>query len=579
MHMKKFKGISVFPGIAIGPAFVYSTELPPIPRYYLQDHHVEEELQRFRGAVERAVEEIERIKEGQQGETVKILDSHLLMLRDPEFTGSVERDVAESKRNVEWILLETTESYVERLKDADDDYLRERIYDIRDIANRILNHLLYRERILLSDLQEEVILVCHDLLPSEAIQMNKRMVKGIAMDAGGRTSHTAILARAFEIPSVLGLSEISRQVKSGQTLIVDGRDGVVIVDPTPEVMEQYQQRMREVEEQAIQLLSLNEVPGETRDGKRIFLRANIEVPEEVESVLAHGADGIGLFRTEFLFMHSRHLPTEEEQYAAYREVIEQMGDREVIIRTLDLGGEKVIPRLYDAHDEHNPILGWRAIRFCLANPHIFKIQLRAILRASIYGKVSIMFPLISSQEEVVMGLEILDQVKEELEREGIPFERDIPVGAMIEVPAAALTADILAQKVDFFSIGTNDLIQYTLATDRGNERVAYLYQPFHPAVLRLIQMTVDHAHQAGIPVGMCGEMAGDPLATFVLIGLGLDELSMSPASIPEVKRLVRSTSVAECEEFVGAILQLKSHREVERVVREKMEELGHVGAN
>ncbi|MEM5947946.1 phosphoenolpyruvate--protein phosphotransferase [Spirochaetia bacterium 38H-sp] len=577
--MKKFKGISVFPGIVIGEAFVYDSAPPPVPRYFVRDEHVDKEINRYKEAVVRAKREIESLKDSHgDEETMGILDSHLLMLDDPEFSTSIEASLRDEQKNVEWVILDVSERYIKKLIAMDNEYFRDRVHDLRDVSNRLINHLLYRERLSLADVSREVVLVCHDLMPSEAIQMNKRYIRGIAMDAGGRTSHTAILARAFEIPAVLGLASITENVSSGQTVILDGTAGEIIVDPTDDVLAEYGRKMREFEEYTVDLLSLNELPAETKDGKRIFLKANIEVPDEIDSVIAHGADGVGLFRTEFLFMFSGRLPDEDKQYAAYRRVLESMKNKNVIIRTLDLGGDKVLAGVIDNLDEHNPILGWRAIRFCLSNVDIFKTQLRALLRASVYGNLSIMFPLVSSQQELLDALSILDDVKAELDAKSIPYDKNLRVGVMIEVPAAALTADILAQKVDFFSIGTNDLIQYTLAIDRGNEKVAYLYQPFNMGVLRLIRMTVEHAHRVGIPVSMCGEMAGDPLATLLLLGLGLDELSMSPASIPEIKKLIRSVSLNECEELAGTVLSMTNTGDVLRFVEKKMKELGVYGS-
>ena len=406
-----------------------------------------------------------------------------------------------------------------------------------------------------------------DLLPSDALAMNSRMVKGIAMDAGGKTSHTAILARAFEIPAVLGLSSITRVARTGDKIIVDGNRGKVVVDPDEETLKRYGAIQKEWQKREVQLATLNTLPAETRDGKLIYLQANIEVPEETDSLLAHGADGIGLYRSEFLFMQPGGVSTEEQQYKSYASVVDALGGRPVTIRTLDVGGDKAIPG-FEQHNEKNPILGWRAVRFCLARTGLFKSQLRALLRASAHseGSLRIMFPMISGVEELEKVLTVLEEAKDECRAKGQPFDEDISVGIMIEVPSAALTTDILARKVDFFSIGTNDLIQYTIAVDRGNERIAYLYEPFHPGVLRLIKMVVDNAHAAGIPVSMCGEMAGDPMATVILLGLGLDMYSMSSFSIPEVKQIIRSISMIEAEELVGEIMEMKSYDEIDQYV-------------
>jgi phosphotransferase system enzyme I (PtsI) len=415
------------------------------------------------------------------------------------------------------------------------------------------------------------VLVTHNLMPSDTLGLDRKLVLGIAADAGGKTSHTAILARAGEIPAVLGLSDISRCVHTGDEVIVDGNSGTVIVAPDEETRALYDERRREWERTYLMLKEQRDLPAETVDGKRLSIEANIEVPEEAAGVLAHGADGIGLFRSEFLFMQPNRFPTEDEQLAAYTMVLKAVGGRTVTIRTLDLGGDKVMPGYHLAPDS-NPLLGWRAIRFCLARPEVLKTQLRALLRASVHGSLRIMYPLISGPGELDRIAEIMAEVKGDLTREGLPFRADVPTGIMIEVPSAAVTSDILAARADFFSIGTNDLIQYTLAVDRGNEKVAYLYEPFHPGVLRLIRMTIENGHARGIPVGMCGELAGDPLATVVLIGLGLDSFSMGPIGIPLIKRIVRSVGSMEAEAFVRSLTPMKSGREIEHAVRGWMED-------
>jgi phosphotransferase system enzyme I (PtsI) len=572
--MLEFHGISASPGIAIGTAFVYLEENPRVPKYQVELEEVTSELERFRTAVHRAKEELEDIRnkaaESESGENAGFLDSHLMMLEDPEFHSDVESRLNDEQMNVEWILYKAIQELIDRLDSTEDDYLRERTADIRDVSKRVLNHLMHTERISLADLESEVILVAHDLLPSDAVSMNKRVILGIVTDAGGKTSHTAILARSFEIPAVLGLSTISKHVQHGQTIIVDGNRGKVIVTPDEDTYQEYLRVQREWRRHEIQLMDLNELPAETQDGKLIQLMANIEVPEEVDAVLTHGTDGIGLYRSEFLFLRPQGLPSEDEQYEAYAHVLKAIQGRAVTIRTLDVGGDKVVPEL-GGFKERNPILGWRAIRFCLARPDLFKQQLRALLRASVHGRLRIMFPMISGIEELNQALEVLEEVKADLREREVPFDENVPAGIMIEVPSAAMTADILARRADFFSIGTNDLIQYTIAVDRGNERIAYLYEPFHPGVLRLLRMIVESAHGAGISVGMCGEMAGDPLASVVLLGLGLDEFSMSASVVPEVKRIIRSVSMSEAEEIVGTVMDMRSYDEVDKYVQNLME--------
>ncbi len=556
----------VSPGIAIGRAYVYAEQKYSIPRYDISADQVIYEAERFLDAVQKAGAEIEAlIKETStavgDGEN-SFLNAHLLMLNDPEFHERVNENLKQNKQNVEWILLKVAGEIAARLDSLTDEYLRERGDDIYDVSQRIISQLLCIQKISLADLDEESIVVAHNLLPSDAVTMNKQKVIGIATDVGGKTSHTAILARSFEIPAVLGLSNITQYVQTGDELIVDGTKGLVIVKPDKREIKKYYNTLAEWHKHELQLLNLNKLPAETRDGKMISLEANIEIPEEVESVIAHGADGIGLYRSEFLFIRPNRFPTEEEQFQAYRSVLESVKGKSVTIRTVDLGGDKVIPG-FNGINESNPILGWRAVRFCLSRPDIFKAQLRAMLRSSVYGNLKIMFPMISGIEELESILTLLEETKDELKGRDVPFNNDIPVGIMIEVPSAAFTSDILARQVDFVSIGTNDLIQYTIAVDRENERIAYLYEPFHPAVLRLIKLIVDNCHENGIPVGMCGEMAGDLNAAVILIGLGLDELSMSPIVIPEIKKIIRSITIAEAEEVVGTIMAMKSFREID----------------
>ena len=572
--METITGISAAPGIAIGRVFIYSHDTPAIPRYEIAEEDVAREMERFQEAAANAHEELEELKRSGGGEIndeqLQILDSHLLMVQDPDFHEKVHDGIVESLMNVEWVLYESVQRLLDRLNSSESEELKERSSDLHDVTNRVLSHLMKRERYSLADLDHEVVLVAHDLLPSDAIAMRKRMVLGIATDAGGRTSHTAILARSFEIPSVLGLSYVSRMAENDELIIVDGNHGKVVLDPDEETLARYERESQEWQRHEVQLMRLHDLPAETRDGKLIELKANIEVPDEVEAVHTHGGTGVGLYRSEFLFLEGDTLPSEEQQIAAYREVLEALPEYPVTIRTLDVGGDKVTPQL-EGMDEQNPILGWRAIRFCLSNRDIFRTQLRALLRSSVYGNLNIMFPMISGLEELQEALDFLGEVRDDLKAEGHDVA-DVPVGIMIEVPSAAMVSDILARKSHFFSVGTNDLIQYTIAVDRGNERIAYLYEPFHPGVLRLLRLVVENGHANGIPVAMCGEMAGDPLATVLLLGLGFDELSMSGGSIPEVKRIVRAVSVREAEELVGEAMEMNSFKEVDRYVRHLMGE-------
>lgn len=572
--MVELKGISASPGIVRGKVFVYIDDNPPIPKYDIHQSRIPLELERLRDALGKASVEIESLKNrseaGGVSESLNFLDSHLLMLKDPEFKESLERDLEEKLKNIEWILHQTMQGLIEKLSSSEDSYLRERTADIHDVSRRVLNHLMFREQISLADIEEEVILVGRDLMPSEAIAMNQQMVRGLAMEEGGRTSHTAILARAFDIPAVLGLRDITKLVRNGDDILIDGNRGIVIIKPDEATKIRYENTRKLWHLRETELLSLNDLPSETRDGKRISLFGNIEVPEEVNTLHSHGAEGIGLYRSEFLFLQPGRLPAEEIQYHAYSRVLEAMAGKVVTIRTLDLGGDKVIPDLVDTA-EKNPLLGWRAVRFCLSRVQIFSIQIRALYRASVHGRLKIMFPMISGIEEFEEVLGIVESVKDDLRRNNVPFDENVSVGCMIEIPSAAMTSDILARRAGFFSIGTNDLIQYSIAVDRGNQQVAYLYEPFHPGVLRLIKTTVDHAHEAGIKVGMCGEMAGDPLATVILMGLGLDDLSMNAYSIPEVKKVIRSVSMTEARELTDTVMGMDSGREIDDFVRRHME--------
>jgi phosphotransferase system enzyme I (PtsI) len=573
--MKKLQGISASQGIVIGKVFFYLDEYLRVPEYKVGLDEVENELKRFDTAVGKTRNELVRLKKSLNKDSgiteTGIVDAHILMLEDPELSKQIKIKIREDLYNVEWALYEVVKSYIDILKMSSDEYLRERTYDIRDVAQRLLGNLLYKSRVDLKALKEEIILVAHELLPSDTLSMDKRMVKGIATDAGGKTSHTAILARAFEIPAVLGLSHITAEVRNGDQIIIDGTTGIVIVRPDEETLESYQFKLQQWQKKEVELLNLNMLPAETKDGKKILLKANIEVPEETDSALAHGADGIGLYRSEFFFLQPGKLATEEEQYQAYSQVLASMENKSVTIRTIDLGGDKMLPG--NAYfEESNPILGWRSIRFCMTRKDIFRIQLRALLRASVHGNLRIMFPMISGVEELDQVLAFYNEVRNECDNEGLNFDHDIHLGIMIEVPSAALTADILARKVKFFSIGTNDLIQYTIAVDRGNEKIAYLYEPFHPGVLRLLRTIIEGAHSQSIPVAMCGEMAGDPYMAVILLGLGLDVFSMSSFSIPEIKNIIRSVSMAQAEELVGTIFEMKSYKEIDRFVKGWMNE-------
>jgi phosphotransferase system enzyme I (PtsI) len=440
------------------------------------------------------------------------------------------------------------------------------------VRKRILKNLTGAEEKSLSNLTQKVIVVAYDISPSDTATMHKQNVLGFITDIGGRTSHTAIMAKSLEIPAVVGLEKATSRIKSGDTLIVDGTAGLVIINPAPDVLKKYQAKKVQFVEFEKALVDFKDKTAETLDGHRVEISANIELPTEVDSVISHGAEGIGLYRTEFLYMNKSALPDEEEQFEAYKNVVMKFPESPVIIRTLDLGGDKFLSQLKVPH-EMNPFLGWRAIRFCLAKPEIFKVQLRAILRASAFGHVKIMFPMISGVEELKQAIKLLEEAKQELRSKNVRFNDDMEVGAMIEIPSAALTCDLLAKEVDFFSIGTNDLIQYSLAIDRANEKIAYLYKPSHPAVIRLIKNIIDAGHMEKIWVGMCGEMAAELGFVLILLGLGLDEFSMSPAAVPEMKYIIRSVSFKEAREIAEKALSFSTAEEVENFANQNIKRI------
>ena len=574
--MRIVKGIPASSGIVTGKVFLYATQSLKAPRYNIDTDEVSEEHERFMDALSRAKDDLDILKTEtelkQVANELAIIDAHIMMIGDPEFERKILAGIEMRLMNAECIIEDTIQIMVQTLEETQDEYLKERTMDLYDIQSRLIHQLMYIERASLVDISEEVVLVANNLLPSEVLTMNRDYIKGIVLDTGGKTSHTAILARAFEIPAVVGLTSITKKVTNEDRIIVDGNEGKVFVRPNRITEQEYEEKLRKWIEHEEEMLTFHSLSARTTDGHTVVLKANIEIPEEVDSSITHGAEGIGLYRSEFLFMRPGEHASEEEQFLEYAKVIKGMKDHgPVTIRTIDVGGDKVLPGV-EEFDEENPILGWREVRFCLSRPDIFKTQLRAMIRASVYGPLRIMFPMISGLEELNQVLEIVEEVKRGLFRDGIEYDHNIKLGTMIEVPAAALIADVLAKRVDFLSIGTNDLIQYTIAVDRGNEKIAYLYEPLHPGVLRMIKMIIDKGHGKNVPVGMCGEVAADPLYTCVLLGLGLDEFSMSPVGIPEVKRIIRSVSMEDATSLVDAIIELESYEEINRYVRNWMDE-------
>jgi phosphotransferase system enzyme I (PtsI) len=574
--MKELVGVPASSGVAIGKVFLYKDDIfSQIPRYSIQQGNVEGEWKRFVEANQSAQREVQDLRDRAQREMgddqAKIFEAHLLMLSDEDIHDQLKNRLESNLENIEWIVWENSRALAQKLSTAQDPALRDRAADIYDVSRRLLNNLLSIKKISLTELTWDCVLVAHDLLPSDALIMNKSHVKALVLDMGGMTSHTAILARAFEIPAVLGLSNASLEIKDGDTVAVDGDSGRVIVNPDETTLQKYRTITVNLQKIAGELGALRDLNAETLDGVRVQLKANIEIPEEAEHAIQYGAEGIGLYRSEFLFLTQGSATDEEQQYRAYRTVVSAMGGKPVTIRTLDVGGDKLIPEL-QSKAEKNPLLGWRAIRFCLSHRDLFKTQLRALLRSSVEGNLKIMFPMISGIEELEDALAVLEEAKAECRKRGQAFAENLEVGTMIEIPSAAMTADILAKRSAFFSIGTNDLVQYSIAVDRGNERTAYLAQPFHPAVLRFIKRTIDAAHTMGIPVAMCGELAGDPQATGILLGLGLDEFSMSASSIPRVKKVIRSCRASDCRLLAENALALSSYRDVQTLVQKWMDQ-------
>jgi len=564
--MLVLKGIPAAPGVAMGKALPFDSEELLVPHRTITEDDIPHEVLRFEEAQIQTRHQIlgiqKRLEEELGQEHAEIFNAHLLVLEDQTLREELLNGLKTQRVNVEVVFNEIIRRHQKAFKKTEDEYLRERVADIEDVRKRLLRNLLGKQTDLLTRLQEPVVLVARDLSPSETAQMHKRHVLAFVTDIGGRTSHTAIMAKSLEIPAVVGLEVATKRIQKDERVIVDGTRGEVIVDPDPPAIERYEVERRRQEELGRQLLQLKDLAAETLDHHEVILSANIELPEEIPAVIAHGAQGIGLFRTEFLYMNRPDLPTEEEQFEAYRQTAERLKPHPVIIRTMDLGGDKFISPM-QLPSEMNPFMGWRAIRFSLARPDIFKIQLRAVLRASPFGNLKLMYPMISGIDELRRSNEILREVKQELQREGHAVSDAMEVGAMIEVPSAALMADLLAAEVQFFSIGTNDLIQYALAVDRVNEKIAYLYEPTHPAVLRLIKQVITVGHAANVWVGMCGEMAGEPALALLLLGLGLDEFSASPVQIPLVKRVIRSVEYAFAKTVADEALTLRTGKEVE----------------
>ncbi|WP_179212530.1 phosphoenolpyruvate--protein phosphotransferase [Brevibacillus brevis] len=569
---QKITGVKASAGIAIGKAFLLTTPDLQINTVAIEDPA--NEIQRFQEALARAKNDLEgivlRVEQEMGTDHADIFKAHLLVLEDPELVDTVKDKITSEKINAESALNDVAQAFIGLFEQMDNEYMRERAADIRDVTKRVLSYLLGVPFAGLGELTEEVIIVADDLTPSDTAQLDRRYVKGFVTDIGGRTSHSAIMARSLEIPAVVGTQGITREVQPATLIILDGHEGIAIIDPSEEEIADYKRKQADYEAQKAELAKLVNDKTITLDNQHVELAANIGSPEDVAGAIANGAEGVGLFRTEFLYMGRNDFPTEEEQYLAYKHVLEHMGDRPVVIRTLDIGGDKHLSYLA-LPEEMNPFLGHRAIRLCLDNQELFRTQLRALLRASVHGNLKIMFPMIATLEEFRQAKAILEEEKKSLVNRGIVVSDQCEVGIMIEIPAAALMADQFAREVDFFSIGTNDLIQYTMAADRMNEKVAYLYQPYHPAVLRLLHNVIKAGHAQNKWVGMCGEMAGDPIAIPILLGMGLDEFSMSAGSILPARQQLSRLSVEDAAKQIDTILQMSTSAQVEAFVKEWLE--------
>ena len=563
-----YKGTGASPGIALGRALVIEHSELVIEKKTIEN--IDEEIQKLESAVKVSKEELTKVKEKALAELgeheAEIFEAHLLVLEDPELIGSAISKIRDEKVNADYALNEIKEMFVAMFESMDNEYMRERAADIKDVTNRVLRHILGIKVVDLAGLDEEVVLIAHDLTPSDTATMNKNMVLGFLTDIGGRTSHTAIMARTLEIAAVVGLNDITKKVKDGDYIVFNGDTGEVIVNPDEETKAKYASLKEEFEEYRKSLELLKGQASITTDGRHVELAGNIGSPNDVEGHIKNDAEGVGLYRTEFLYMDKEDsFPTEEEQYEAYKAVLEGMNNKPIVIRTLDIGGDKELP-YFEMEAEMNPFLGYRAIRLCLDRKDIFKTQLRALYRASVHGKLRIMFPMISSLEELLDAKEVIKEVLKELDAENIAYSNDVEVGMMIEIPSAAVISDVLAKHVDFFSIGTNDLIQYTCAVDRMNQKISHLYNQFNPAVLRLIKMVIDNAHKEGKWVGMCGESAGDQRMIPILLGFGLDEFSMSPISILPARKLITSLSYADMQKFADEVLAMGTAKEIKEYV-------------
>lgn len=559
-------GIPASPGIMIGKAYVFAKQAPRIEEKSILENEVLLELERLQHAVERSEKELQKVlqlteqKIGSQ--KAKIFEAQIMILSDVVLIDAIRKRIQKDLKSAEYIVHREISKYQQLMMNSPDEYMRERAHDVEDVKNRIIRNI--QQEKLISRFETNSIVVSEMLTPADTVLFSRNEVLAYATDMGGTTSHAALLSRSLHIPSVVGLKHITKHVQTGDTIIVDGYTGNVVLHPTDETIERCKERKEDHERFEIQLKDIRELSAETIDGKIVQLLCNVEFSEEADAVHSQGAHGIGLYRTEGLFLRTENYPSEEEQYNEYKLIVEKSRPYKVVMRALDIGGDKVVS---SSANEENPFLGWRGIRILLDRPEVFLTQLRAMLRASAHGEVWIMLPMISGIKEVRQTKELIEQAKKELRERKIPFDEKIKIGAMIEVPSAAVIAGEIAQEVDFLSIGTNDLIQYLLAVDRGNEIVSSLYQEFHPAVIKTIRYIIIEGHRAGKPVSMCGEMAGDPFALLLLLGLGLDEFSMTPFMLPEIKKIIRSVSHKEAEEIARRVLEMKTEDDIKDFLR------------
>lgn len=567
----QLKGIAASPGVALGPAFLFIKKDLEITRYFVPPEKREEQMLRLEAAILRTKLQLRNLRceiEEKLGEKeAQIFDAHQLVLEDKALLDEIEHEVNTNGSNIEFAFQTVSNRYVEAFSNIDDDYLKERVADIKDVSRRLLHNLLGETDMEMEHFNDARILVSDDISPSDTVRLDRSHVAAIVTDHGSRTSHAVIVARSINVPAVVGLHDVSKSVKQGDTIIVDGAEGIVIVNPCAETLKHYEKvRIQRQFAQEIYHTNLH-LPARTTDGFEVGMMINIDGSESLDDLMKSGAEGVGLFRTENIFLRSESLPTEEAQYLQYRRIVEGMRPNPVTIRTLDIGGDKQLGDSGLTHPEANPFMGFRAIRLCLEYRNVFKDQLRAILRSSAHGNVKIMYPMISSVRELIAANEILEECKEELKKRGQAFDSNVPVGSMIEIPGAAYTADLLAKHCNFFSIGTNDLIQYILAVDRVNDRVANLYEPNHPAIMRTLKIIFDAGKKANIPVSVCGEMASDPSYAGLLFGMGAHELSVGAASLPEIKFFIRNVSMENTLKMTHHVLALGSPEEIAQTLR------------